>query len=302
MADDWEATFRAWSKPSSDTEQAKCEHAEMMIREAIGRHGAFANCNLEVFAQGSYRNNTNVRLESDVDICVLSRDVVFSDFSNAQGFSEVDVGSGPAPYSYTEFKAEVGNALVAKFGIGGVSRGNKAFDVHQNSYRVDADLVACFEHRRYLSRHPLGGFHYLSGTQLIADNGGVVINWPQQHYDSGVAKNTVTGNRYKWITRALKRLRNHMADKGIIAARRIPSFLIECLAWNVSNDAYGHARYTDDVRAVLAGAFNATIDDAGCERWTEVSGLKWLFTPTQPWTRQQAHAFLDAGWDYVGFE
>jgi hypothetical protein len=35
MASDWEETFRSWSKPSSDSEQEKCENAERMIREAI---------------------------------------------------------------------------------------------------------------------------------------------------------------------------------------------------------------------------------------------------------------------------
>jgi len=61
MARDWESTFRTWAKPSSDTEAAKSENAESMIRAAIGESDALKGRNIEVFAQGSYRNNTNVR-------------------------------------------------------------------------------------------------------------------------------------------------------------------------------------------------------------------------------------------------
>lgn len=302
MATDWESTFTAWTKPSSDTEAAKSENAERMIKDAIAEHSALDGCNVKVFAKGSYQNNTNVRLDSDVDICVCSTDVLFSDFSQAVGFTKEDVGLGPAPYTYADFKNAVENALVAKFGRNGVTRGKKAFDVHPNSYRVDADVVACFEHRRYLSRLPLGGFHYLTGTQFVSDTGDVVVNWHQQQFDNGVAKNNATGKRYKWITRVLKRLRNKMNDEGIEAAGPIPSFLIECLAWNAPNDCYGRDTYKADVRAVLASTFNATIKDETCSEWGEVNELKYLFRKPQPWTREQAHAFLGAAWDYIGFE
>jgi hypothetical protein len=40
-------------------------------------------------------------------------------------------------------------ALVRKFGLAGVHRGDKAFDIHANTYRVDADVVATFAHGQY---------------------------------------------------------------------------------------------------------------------------------------------------------
>ena len=303
MAADWESTFKAWSKPSSDTEAEKCGNAETMIKAAIADHPALAGRSVRVFAQGSYRNNTNVRLSSDVDICVCCSDSLFTDFSSAEGFTKADVGlTSPAAYSYEQFRGDVEAALVAKFGGGAVERGNKAFDVHENSRRVDADVVACFEHRRYLRKRPDGTFYYLQGTELRADDGKAVVNWLQQHYDNGVTKNTATGSRYKWITRVLKRLRDKMHEDGVAAAKPIPSFLIECLAWNAPNDCYGRSTYEADVRAVLAHTFNHTLDDEKCREWGEVSELKYLFRAAQPWTRVEAHAFLDAAWNYVGFE
>ena len=53
-------------------------------------------------------------------------------------------------YSYADFKNDVEAALKSYFGAGSVTRGNKAFDVHANTYRVDADVVPCLEHRRLM--------------------------------------------------------------------------------------------------------------------------------------------------------
>lgn len=167
---------------------------------------------------------------------------------------------------------------------------------------MDADVVACLEHRRYTRREPEGKCLYESGTEFRPDKGGRIINWPRHHYDNGVWKNKETGNRFKYITRVLKRLRNDMVEAGIEAAAPIRSFLIECLVWNVPNEGFEHAEYADDVRYALAHAFNHTISDETCNEWGEVNELKYLFRPSQPWTREQAHEFLGVAWDYVGFD
>jgi len=305
MNSSWENIFRNWAKPSSDTEQQKCDNAVRMVRDAISEDKTLSQKSIEVFAQGSYRNNTNVHQDSDVDICVCLMDVCFVDYSMSGGLTDQDVNVHDVDYTYNEFKNTVEKALITKFGRQSVRRGNKAYDIHANTYRVDADVVPCFEHRRYTGERNFNGtYAYLSppGTEFRPDNGGSVINWPQQHYENGVTKNEATGNRFKYITRVLKRLRNEMADKGLSAAKPIPSYLIECLAWNVPNEGFGHDTYADDVRYVLAHTFNETIADEKCREWGEVNELKYLFRISQPWTRQQAHDFLSAAWDYIGFE
>ena len=301
MSRDWESTFRAWSKPSSETEQQKCENAERMVRSAAKESIALKWKDIDVFAQGSYRNNTNVRTDSDVDICVLCKNTFFYDLSMAQGLTPAGLGIVPGDYTYPQFKCDVAEALYDKFGRTYVTRGNKAFHIHENSYRVDADAVPCFEHRRYMTS-PVTGIYYLSGTELRPHNGGKVINWPKQNYENGVAKNEETGNRFKYMVRILKRLRNEMTDNGVQAAKPISSFLIECLVWNVPNEAFGHAEYIVDVRWILAHTFNATLSNETCNEWGEINELKYLFRGGQPWSREQAHAFLQAAWDYVGFQ
>src|SRR5260370_31942378 len=100
--------------------------------------------------------------------------------------------SSPADYSYSSFKNDVGSALTSYFKNGHVTRGNKAFDIKENTYRIAADVVPCFEFRRYAKDKT-----HIKGTAFDPDNGGPIQNWPDQHYDNGVAKNTSTRDRLK---------------------------------------------------------------------------------------------------------
>lgn len=93
-----------------------------------------------------------------------------------------------------------------------------------------------------------------------------------------------------------------MQEEKISAANDIASFLIECLVWNTPNEGFNHDTYWSDVRYVLMHTFNNTLEDERCKGWREVNELKYLFRGGQPWTREQAHDFLSAAWDYIGFK
>jgi hypothetical protein len=167
-------------------------------------------------------------------------------------------------------------------------------------YRISADVVPCFEYRRHYKD---GTWLTPTGTAFVPDNGiWHIINWPDQNYDHGVAKNNDTGGRFKDVVRILKRLRYKMCDDKIAAADPIPSFLVECLVWNAPNPAFGHDTYTADVRETLVELFNDTIKLETCEEWGEINELKYLFKGGTPWTLAQAHAFIGAAWDYLGFQ
>lgn len=292
----WEDTFRSWAKSPSTAEQDKCNNAETAIRKAVANHSNFTNKTVRVFTQGSYRNRTNIGAESDVDVGVLCTDTFFFDLP--EGFTADSFGiSTPAEYSHPAFKNHLHEALNSHFSEKAVSRGNKAFDIHENTYRIDADVVPHFEFRRYDKNG-----NYLTGTAFLTADGTRIINWPEQNYENGVAKNDATGYRFKALTRTIKNLRVQMANDGKDVAKPIPSYLIECLVWNVPNEGFNHDTYTADVRYVLAHLFNNTKNYDDCKEWGEVNELKYLFRTSQPWTREQAHAFISAAWDYVGFK
>jgi hypothetical protein len=294
-----EDILRSWAKAPGQTEFDKCDNAVTAIRKAISANPALSKRinNIKVFAQGSYCNRTNVREDSDVDVCVLYTNSLISDFP--EGMQASNFGLPPADYTYSTFKNDVGSALTAYFKNGHLTRGKKAFDIKENTYRISADAVPCFEHRRY---HKDGTWVIPTGTAFVPDDGGRIMNWPDQNYSNGVTKNTATGGRFKDVVRILKRLRYKMCEEKIAAADPIPSFFIECLVWNAPNSAFGHDTYTFDVREVLANLFNNTIKLETCEEWGEINELKYLFKGGQPWTLVQAHAFISAAWDYWGLQ
>lgn len=292
MAKDWHETFKTWAKPASDTEEEKASRTADSIRLALRRHALLQSRHFDVYATGSYRNNTNVRLDSDIDIAVVLRESIFYRLSGA--LTAAQVGLGPATYSDQEFRRDVRAALRAAFGEQ-LKESSKAFSLRETPSRLNADVSVFLEHRWYYAAND-GRILYLSGEEMQPAPGQRIVNWHQQHYDRGVAKNDATRRRFKRVARILKRMRNDMNHGA-------PSFLIESLVYNAPNDCFDRTEgsYYDDVKAVIAKLWNDTCSDASCSEFKEVNAVKALFGPDQTWTRQQSHDFLLAAWRHVGF-
>lgn len=297
MPSSWDDLFETWANPPSATQQQKAQRAESAVRAAIDASSTLADHRVSVFSQGSYRNRTNIREESDVDICVFCDETFF--FHLPPDTSPDSLGIiTPGPYPYATFKQDVGNALASHFPQGTVTRGGKAFDVHENTYRIDADVIPCFEYRYY----PSAG-QRIDGTGFVPDgSNGFVHNFPEQNYQTGVAKNDATRRRFKAIVRVLKSLRYSMQDAGIAAVNPTPSFLIECLVSNVADPEFNRDLLANSVRNVLADIWHRTGDGFVYKDWLEVNGIKYLFHGAQGWTREQARNFILAAWRFVGFE
>ena len=60
-----EQTLQNWTVPLSQTEERRADNTIKMVRKAIDESEELKAMNIEVFIQGSYANNTNVRTESD---------------------------------------------------------------------------------------------------------------------------------------------------------------------------------------------------------------------------------------------
>ena len=303
--EDWEDEFKSWKNPPSNTEEKRMEETEKAIKAAIA--AAIENGkelggkvpskgDITTFAKGSYKADTNIRKESDVDICVQHNKLFLNDYP--EGRKNEDYGHPPSEISYSDFKDWVGDALVSRFGKEQVRRGTKAFDVFDNSkYKVNADVLPAFTHRRYLTEQK-NSFTDEPGIVFLPDGGDRIINWPKQEVAEGIAKNGKTSKRYKRVVRIVKNLQN---DMNMNMKDRIPSFLIECMVWNVSNNCFGHERYYDDVKCVTEECINKTASEEACSDLKEINDIKHLFGAHQKWTRKQAYDFFTATWDHVGF-
>jgi hypothetical protein len=301
MIDKWEAKFSQWAQPPGDAEETRIQNAIKGIRDALDSDPKLKNTT-RVFVQGSYRNRVNVRQDSDVDIGVLYTGGTFYP-EYPQGTASISFGNIESVYSVQDFKRQIYGALVARFSASGVTWGDKALDVHANTYRVDADVVPLFEHRRY---SPDGSF--LCGVELRPDSGGRIINWPEQlyphwprqHYEHAVTKNVATRRAYKGVVRILRKLRYIMEAEGNASAKEMKGFLIECLVCNVPNEHFAHETWGKCVRAVLCYLWSNTREDAKCLLWREVSQLKYIFLGEPVDKRVKANRFILDAWSHIG--
>lgn len=290
----WEDKFKTWSTGPGKTEEERCENAIKMIQDAINASDKLKNRDVRIFLQGSYRNKVNVRADSDVDVGVVCKDVFYAHYP--KGYNRDSFGYIKGSYTFTEFKNDIEEALVNKFGQAAVTRGSKAFDIKANSYRVEADVAPFMEHRRFRTDGS-----YTEGVQQFSDDGKEIINWPEQHYENGVTKNSSTSRKYKRTVRILKKLKNEMVDNGYSHLDDIPGFLCECLVWNVPNGYFNRDRLYDILRSSIAYLYHE-LDKDSSDEWGEVSELKYLFSSSQKWTKRQAQEFLLAVWHYIGFK
>ncbi|MGZ5200049.1 MAG: hypothetical protein ACXWC4_09800 [Telluria sp.] len=292
----WEQTFRSWMGGPGDTESQRCENAETMIRKAIKASDELKNLDIEIFSQGSFKNITNIPQESDVDVSVCMHEWFY--YELPEDTSAGDFGIVPAnpAHSYPKYKEQIVEAISSYFGPENISPGNKAIRIHSNTYRVDADVVANVEYRLFDNDG-----EYREGVRFVSDGGELITNWPKQHIENGIIKNSHTAKRFKRMARILKMLQVEMLAEGKLDRRR-PSFFLESLVFNVPDELFGHPDYYDDVRAILAHIFNSTLPNENPQEWTEVNGIKYLFHPSQPWSQSDAFEFASAAWDYIGFE
>ena len=302
MPRDWEDTFSLWAQPPSKTEEQRSDNAITGIRTAVNRSSKLNQRKIKVFIQGSYRNRVNVRQNSDVDLGVMLYDAFLGEYP--EGKTRADFGNVDVDYRHSQFKNELEEALVDRFGRAAVTRGNKAFNIRENTYRVEADVVPLFEFRQYWESG-----NYRAGVALVTDQGRRIENYPERlvnywpstplHYENGNSKNMVTSRRYRGLVRILKKIRNEMEDAGSSSAKAIPGYLIECLCWNVPDAVFTGSTWDARVRAVLVDLWNNTKDDESCNSWCEVDAIKYLFHASQPWKRAAAHAFIYEAWNYV---
>lgn len=163
-----ENQLETWSHVGS---QQQSEATYQAIRSVLEHRDApYAGRGFEIFLQGSYGNDTNVRgSESDVDVVICLTDVFNSDISGLDPADKqaYEANRSPASYGYTEFKAEVLAWLWKNFG-NGVTPGRKAIAVPGEGNRRDADVLACIEHHRYTSyRSPSNNRHHVGITFIL---------------------------------------------------------------------------------------------------------------------------------------
>lgn len=293
---DWENKFARWGSAPSQTEQEKCDRTVQQIKKAIADWPALNDWGVETFSQGSYANRVNISQESDVDICCYSRKFYYFYVPPGETRDSMGVG-GPSNLTYKQYKDEIEAALVSRFGRERVKRGGKAFDIHSNSYAVDADVVAAVAYRKYY-RDMNGRPAYHEGTAIFEEEtGNRFTNFPNHQYRFGVNKNEETSRQYKKHVRILKNLRCDMERNDIEIPENIASFLLESLCFNQENKEFDAGSLFQSFENLLISADNKIKSDH--TKLTESNGIKLLFNNENSWTPWDVASFLQQAWGYT---
>lgn len=258
-----ENDLKLYAAPLSKTENQLCLNAITMVRDALKIIGMtddnvpikkqYENTNsysvsmrnvttgksVKIFLQGSYANNTNVRNESDVDIAIVEEDTFRTEYRTTGTYkqSHDNYGFSVAESTPQTFKDEIQQCLVLRFGKD-VERKNKSIKVHGNFYRKDADTVPCRRYRDYRNDYANDSENYIGGIVIYPDDGGEIVNYPEQHIHNGVTKNNNTKFYYKKMVRIIKKIRYLMQDCGVQSSQMVSSFGLESLLWNIPDEIF----------------------------------------------------------------
>jgi hypothetical protein len=261
------------------------------IRAALQADAALSARNFEIFLQGSYRNNTNIRGDSDVDVVVKLNDTYMPDYSQLDTYTRsiVEGRASSATYTLTDFRRDVSNAIRRAFPAHTITEGGKSIKIPRTTNNIPGDVVPCLEYRFY--RPPQGllaNATYVEGIWLWdVQRSQAVTSFPRQSYEGGVAKHRRTAEWYKPTVRIFKNARGWMEDNGLLQSGTASSHSVECLVYNVPDQQFGTS-YGDTFVNVANWLNGADLTNFACQ-----NGIQRLFDPGR-WTTQNARAYIGA--------
>lgn len=269
-----ESQLEAWSHQGAVTTSKATADS---IKNALNAYNNWPEgIDFEVYLQGSYKNDTNIRGDSDVDVVAQLNSTFYSNLSEDQ---KRTLGLSPASYSWSNFRSDVLKVLKDYYGQSQITEGNKSIKIKANNGRLPADVVVCSQYRRYKT---VSSDDFVEGMCFWTRNDDrQVINYPKVHYDNGVSKHQNSSKWYKPVVRLFKN------SRGNISGDATPSYFLECMLYNVPNSKFGTS-YQDTFCNVVNWLNEINLDNFICQ-----NGQLILFGSTQEqWNTNQAKAFI----------
>ena len=225
--------------------------AEGVLRAALRRSPLLDTRAYEIFGQGSRVNNTAIEHASDIDLVLMLH---------------------APPGDWAEFRDDV---LAAMGESHLVRMGRRCLNVDDpgSLFGEMVDILVATEHRHY----PVPGVdHFEQGVFFRDREGRPIVNFPKQHRRHGDEKDLCTGGRFKEVVRMLKRVRRRAEQERLIVAGSAPSYLLECLLYNVPDHVYRTSSPKRPIAARSRGCSGATATirpcSPGCPARTRSTG------------------------------
>jgi hypothetical protein len=202
--------------------------AEGELRGALSRSPRLGARPYEIFGQGSRVNNTYLEESSDIDLVLMLK--------------------APSGDIWDEFRDDVLAGLGESYAV---RMGRRCVNVDEpdSLFAEMVDILVATEYRLY----PVpGADQYEQGVFFRDREGRPIVNFPKQHRRNGDEKDRRTGGRFKQVVRRLKRVRKLAERERMIADGTAPSYLLECLLYNVPDHVYQTATLEEAYRGALA--------------------------------------------------
>ena len=277
-----ESTLSRWSHHQAGT---AFKQAHVPIREALDAYKGLSQFNYEIFLQGSYKNDTNLGGDSDVDVVVRLAQKLKPGVAALSGEQLQEDGSHRFVLErWQSFRDHAMKAMRARFG-NAVKSGRKILKLPKGKIPADADLVVTLSYMQGI------GFY-------LPDEERWVVSYPQQHHQRGLKKEKATNERFKRTIRMFKAARNHLVSKRVLTKEDAPSYFIECLLYNVPDRLFGQ-RLAATYTGILDWLKTAKLKDFKCQ-----NGQVLLFGQgREQWSIKKARTFakaLQEMWDAWG--
>ena len=288
-----ESQLETWTKLGAQ-QTAKDTHES--IRKALRSDKSHIKSdNFDDYLQGSYRNNTNIRGDSDVDIIIQLNKTFWRDISKLSPTSQAKYieASSPGTYSFEDFRTDVFNTLVDCYPTRTITQGNKSIKVKGGSSTLNADVVPCLQYRNYTKYNSDIDQEYVEGIKFYTKNTNEeIINYPKIHHENGVTKNSPsnTNGWYKKTIRMFKNARTRMIEKTIISQDLAPSYFLECMLYNVPDSKLGSSWRETYANIVNWLSKEASLDSFVCQN----EQLKLFGNSDQQWDSTSARTLIDA--------
>jgi predicted nucleotidyltransferase len=250
----------------------------------------------KIYLQGSYKNYTNIRANSDIDVVVEFSSVFYSNRNEltteeSEDFNETyDDGK----YSLNDFRVALIESLNEYYDKKNIDIGDKAIRIDGFNGRLDADIVCCVTYRNYQSFKKTKTTDYIEGiTFFDSESNDQIINFPNKHYKNGATKNSNSNTNFKSTVRIIKNIKSKLIESNQITKEECPSYYIECLSYNVPDKAFKETNYASIVFNVLK-FWEDSIKNDNLENFVCQNEIIDLFGPSdQQWSTINAKKFIN---------
>ena len=236
-----ENQLKVWAQPGT-VKGAKNTHSA--IRNALDRHRWPESVRYRTYLQGSYRNNTHLRRQSDVDVVVeLTSLPVRDDSLLPVSQKRLLEERFPVPeYGWRRFRRDVIRSIAARFGESRVREGRKTLKLVMESPRIPVDVVVAVRYLKYTEYSGRRSYKHTEGLGLyLPTESRWTVSYPFIHRRNGVEKEKATNWWFRRCIRMFKNARAQLVKEGRLGPDTAPSYQMECLLYNVPDRLPGRS-------------------------------------------------------------